>query len=184
MIDKMSKDTEFIIFLDIDGVLHKNVKDWRETLNDAKELSEKEGKEFNILYVRRIQIKDFSEEALTNFKNLILLLQMRYKKISIVIISSWREGLSREDFQNYIFKDYFFKKLIIGKIKDTEDDEKDRGKNIKNWLREYKSDYKIKFAIIDDDNEISIKKYFTKEFVKIDKNKLFSKEDIDKILKL
>lgn len=156
---------EFIIFLDIDGVL-----------NGIKYFDNK------TLDMQGNGFWGIAKEPLDNLKYLISKLEEEYKEVKIIISSTWRkidESMEYLKKQTKIFG-FDFDKYYCGKTETLFT----RGFEIKEWLIDNgKSITNNDFVIIDDDT-FDIKTYFSKKhIIETNEDIGLTKEHIDKYLK-
>jgi hypothetical protein len=198
--------TNFTIFLDIDGVLFNGPLHWPsyddqyffETtmhhgayLKDSKKYPVFKDKVEIVYKVLHQAAQSFDRNACANLENLIKRINHVYKRVSIVLSSSWRvfeslETLKQEYFQIYSFSQY----LIDITPTDVEENRCNKCNNllvprycraskIHDWL--FKNQIVKDFMILDDiDDHLSIN--FPSNYYPIDFANLLTEQDVKNIL--
>jgi HAD domain in Swiss Army Knife RNA repair proteins len=179
-----------VVFLDIDGVLYDDSRTVDvETLAEISarhpELSERECYEL-------AKVVSFGREAV---KNLHWLLKRNRRKRRVVLCSAWRHRMTSTQLVE-LFSPYEFAFLMIGRTPSLKDPSGNyylkimcsRGKGDRKLLRrsdeiafwlEYYSKSIRRFVILDDSDD-GLSEDFPNQYVRVNPEKLLSKEDVER----
>lgn len=168
-----------VIFLDIDGVLYQRC----DYDNSVDEIARKLfpaviGDRFNNFQSSKAHSHLFHPPAVENLETLV----QTVKNVAIVISSDWRQNHTVSQLKE-IFANHKFSTFIIDKTPESTDQGykdfrseqnlSDRAAEIAYWLHTHPQ---IKSFVVLDDLEDA----FPKNFVHVDRDKLLTKEDIQK----
>jgi hypothetical protein len=178
----------FVIFLDIDGVIHKTqprhvvAAKVKELFPDTR-AGEDDPELFGIASAHF-----FDKQALNHLDTIINEIQ-KIASVWIVISSSWRLNRSAEDLQVYFFDIHNFSHYVKDKTDDilsidvkTICDNKDHLKEDDLPCRASEIKH---FVVLDDMDAVDHLQYsFKEKFVKIDPKKLINSETVKKVLQV
>ncbi len=171
----ISEKPPFAIFLDIDGVLYRNLFDGS-AIRKAKELFPKEKKYTN--YLCSIGASHlFDRRSVQNLNEIIDKIEKLFNVV-IIISSNWREGRTVAQLRDTIFKVHKFSNYIVDKT--SEGVYGSRYKEIRAWLDEHS---KIQKFIILDDWDGGLSKEFPEQFFRTNVEELLSDEITADILR-
>lgn len=186
----MSKSKSIGVFLDIDGVLNREIweiylykrsKQRRFEANNPNYNAE--DKEISKDERSKATVDLFVIEALACLDQLIYSIAGENHTPCIIISSDWRFNLTTEQLQD-LFSAHNFSKYIVGKLDDDNDNELTRGGLIKKWMDEKSGSFNIVNFVILDDLDLDLSKRFENKFIKCNYSSCFTKKEFDQAMSL
>ncbi len=172
----------FVIFLDIDGVLYNTPN--QDSVSAKVEELFPNAQTHDHMMCSIAAAYFFNQKALNNLDSIINGIE-KTRKASVVISSSWREGISVEELRKTFFGIYNFSKYIIDKTPETlpkqgvGNHSHCRAAEIQYWLTQHPEvvDY-----LVLDDNDDHLSATFGKKFVRTNYSSLLTDEIAAEIL--
>lgn len=181
--------TPFVIFLDIDGVLYKDLNDGS-ILKKARELFPKE-EYWEDFYSNIAASHYFNKDAIKNLDSIINEIEKTYD-VWIVISSSWRENHTLSELKNDIFGIHKFSNYIVDMTpnlkkekfkklcKEEDCNSRCRATEIQFWLNAHPE--VTNFVVLDDDQREHLKQNFGEHFHSIDHSSLLNDKSTTEVL--
>ena len=176
-------DKNFIIFLDMDGVLAQDF-DWdavRQTVNKLfpEAVHQRQPTSFQWLVAKA---KYLHSPAVQMLHNLIQQLRARHFKPRIVLSTSWRIDADVKTMKERVFRTYEFSKLIISRTEDEKCHSR-KGHPRENVIIQWLQTHNVtdNFIILDD----MVTRFFPRlesHFVTVDPHSLLTEIDVKKVL--